>query len=1332
MLGIRTKLSFLIIVTSLLLLFSANVVLADDVSMIYDITGAYFDSDDKLVVDLQYHGTDDTQKATLIVAAYLEDDYLVDFKTFEITGATISGLDYKKTDGHILKLFIWDNMNIITPLSNVGSVGDIPIVTEKPTTPPTDDYGVITTNEDGSITLTFGDKSIIQGTGDVKTGSDGMKVTDNLKATGDPKKAILYLPSVDDLSAYNTVNVVMGYGDKDGNTVDYKLLVGGTEVVSDTGVYSGYNIWSAEDHIYDVGPITASGLVALEITINPAASYAGNYFSVTFSNNADAPTAKPTATPGPTIDPNRPTATPEPGTVISVDKDGTGDYTTITEALNSITVSPKSEDERVTITVMEGVYREQIVIDKPFITLKKSNDANGPVNVTWYYAVSYCYDNCGTNGLYDANVDWSDPRTWNGYNDEDAAVTTYKTGDKVSKISYYGKDGKLYQNQSVQGEYLGGPDQWGPTIIAKRYSDDFITEGIYYSNSFNMYVCQEELDAHVIPGAGNTNPSRQILSACPDMEDTPEIVVSSFDPNKTYSPGESAYLVRAYAVRVAGTEKDTISYKERAAAMNLRDNSRVIVKNCQVRGSQDTLYAGGSTSYFEDCDIYGGTDYIFGGAASVFNNCDLYFQGSPDNDGGGVITANSTGSTNPYGYLFLNCTIKNARSNTNNGTLGRPWGGKGGPQVTYYNCKIEKNGKGASCISDAAWQGMGCLPEEARFYEYGTTYTDESLVDLSKRVKNTVAPFGSVVDEWQILEFNPRNYLSGWDPMNFGEEYLTDVDTAIADININIPSGTEREFELPTAPDGITFMWASQSPNAVVTEDGTKIKVMRPAFGEADINTEVILYAVDNENGYGDNKVIPVLISATTDQENVYTARINIEEEVYSNSNTKFAIKFLSDGALIKDDSIIVNAKEKTTTVDILVPVGTFDVQIDCASYTISTPVDGKIKITGEKGDVVNVDVFAQKIVDETVALDFSYESGLKTAMESYDIIALAKEAGASASIDTSDVITINYTLDVPSALSTFGYIDLLYGEPSEICNTSGVNSRFILSKLNSNWNQIDMVDSAQSFSGSSTGPDQALNICGKFNYTALNKLKIALDYKEKTMSVSGSGASGLASFNLETFPKEYAKGKLNLAIYPTDTTALNNFAIKDMTVTYKKIVTEDPEDDKNETLLKFPATVFIEGNLCTDSATYTFADGVSDSIKTLFGDTSDPAIISKEFTATYKNYIGKVGDSKSSNPYGANVNMPAGKYTLYVLGAANNSEINMILSDGVNDNVTARADAGSAVAFDQTGKLILHTLNFETEFDMSNAKLELSSTTTTWLPDLYGFIVVADNLLSE
>lgn len=65
--------------------------------------------------------------------------------------------------------------------------------------------------------------------------------------------------------------------------------------------------------------------------------------------------------------------------MITVSKDGNGDFTTIMDAVNSISVLPE------TIFIKKGIYKERIEIDKPFLTIE-GEDINDTVITYDYYA----------------------------------------------------------------------------------------------------------------------------------------------------------------------------------------------------------------------------------------------------------------------------------------------------------------------------------------------------------------------------------------------------------------------------------------------------------------------------------------------------------------------------------------------------------------------------------------------------------------------------------------------------------------------------------------------------------------------------------------------------------------------------------------------------------------------------------------------------------------------------------------------------------------------------------------------------------------------------------
>ncbi|KQB39945.1 pectinesterase family protein [Flavobacterium aquidurense] len=67
------------------------------------------------------------------------------------------------------------------------------------------------------------------------------------------------------------------------------------------------------------------------------------------------------------------------------------------------------------------------------------------------------------------------------------------------------------------------------------------------------------------------------------------------------------------------TVENTAGRVGQAVALHIKSD-RVIVKNCNILGNQDTLYLseGNVRTYFENCFINGTTDFIFGAATAYF------------------------------------------------------------------------------------------------------------------------------------------------------------------------------------------------------------------------------------------------------------------------------------------------------------------------------------------------------------------------------------------------------------------------------------------------------------------------------------------------------------------------------------------------------------------------------------------------------------------------------------------------------------------------------------------------------------------------------------------
>jgi len=151
---------------------------------------------------------------------------------------------------------------------------------------------------------------------------------------------------------------------------------------------------------------------------------------------------------------------------VTVGKDK--DFTTIADAVAYISRMDRTATQRVTIELDKAVYREQLVIDTPNITIK----GNG-ATITWYYGVGFEY--------YSAKLS-ADGKS--AYYDEAYAVDKY-----------------------VKAQISQNPGHWGATVNLFKGATGFKAEDLIFENSLNRYMTEEELadgadanaDAGVLP-----------------------------------------------------------------------------------------------------------------------------------------------------------------------------------------------------------------------------------------------------------------------------------------------------------------------------------------------------------------------------------------------------------------------------------------------------------------------------------------------------------------------------------------------------------------------------------------------------------------------------------------------------------------------------------------------------------------------------------------------------------------------------------------------------------------------------------------------------------------
>ncbi len=143
----------------------------------------------------------------------------------------------------------------------------------------------------------------------------------------------------------------------------------------------------------------------------------------------------------------------------------------IADAVAYIARMTRGESDRVTIDLTDELYREQLVINTPNVTIK----GNG-ATITWYYGVGFSY--------YSAKP-------------IDARTIYY---DEAYAVDKYGKE-TIAQN----------PGHWGATVNLLAGAKGFQAENLIFENSLNRYLTEEELAdgaaANVTAGVTNRTTS---------------------------------------------------------------------------------------------------------------------------------------------------------------------------------------------------------------------------------------------------------------------------------------------------------------------------------------------------------------------------------------------------------------------------------------------------------------------------------------------------------------------------------------------------------------------------------------------------------------------------------------------------------------------------------------------------------------------------------------------------------------------------------------------------------------------------------------------------------
>jgi pectinesterase len=182
------------------------------------------------------------------------------------------------------------------------------------------------------------------------------------------------------------------------------------------------------------------------------------------------------------------------------------------------------------------------------------------------------------------------------------------------------------------------------------------------------------------------------------------------------------------------TVQNTYTSAQAVALYTLGD--RQTFKNCRIVGFQDTQdLKKGRRTFFYQCQIEGGTDFIFAGGTAYFYQCTIKSL-----SGGQYITAPedltysatlSTGKTLYYGFIFKDCDlVSGAGLSANSVYLGRPWKDNSGS--VFLNCRL---GGHIRSLGWSIWNADTPQNLYCSFAEYQSMNTaGTALADVSGRV----------------------------------------------------------------------------------------------------------------------------------------------------------------------------------------------------------------------------------------------------------------------------------------------------------------------------------------------------------------------------------------------------------------------------------------------------------------------------------------------------------------------------------------------------------------------------------------------------------------------
>ncbi len=260
------------------------------------------------------------------------------------------------------------------------------------------------------------------------------------------------------------------------------------------------------------------------------------------------------------------------------------EYKTVQAAVDAAAAMTRTNNERVTIKIAPGTYREQVVVNTPNITFESDGGNRDNTKITWYYGIGYKYYSC-VDSVYDPYAD-------------------YDKFEKGNAVSY-----------------------WGSAVITQAKAEGFRANGITFENSFNKYMTDEEIEDGAEPnGLQSINVARKETTNVDNRAST-----------------ERAAALVNYADKTEFKDCAFIGSQDTLYTCNVAYDA--YYKNCYIEGQTDFIYGNGDV-IFDGCEInfcgYDGTKaagYLTANSCSekymandgyIFRNCYVSYNSERD------------------------------------------------------------------------------------------------------------------------------------------------------------------------------------------------------------------------------------------------------------------------------------------------------------------------------------------------------------------------------------------------------------------------------------------------------------------------------------------------------------------------------------------------------------------------------------------------------------------------------------------------------------------------------------------------------------------------------